>query len=117
MHKFSVREASSISDSDVTFYLSTNTNVQPTVLASNSSLNTSKVAKVLIHGWTESYQSKWIQNLTQAYIQKGDYNIIAVDYSGPASQPYFTAVSFVPQIGKCLQINLLSYKMGKCLKM
>ena len=55
--------------------------------------------KVIIHGWTEHVYSEWCMNLTEAYLKKGFYNVILVDWSSVSDDSYFSATRLVKLVG------------------
>lgn len=56
--------------------------------------------KFLVHGWTEHNYVKWYQDITKAYLKKGNYNIIGVDWSKIGDASYVDASMQVEQAGK-----------------
>lgn len=56
--------------------------------------------KIFIHGFGQSAVSDFIAQAREAYLNKGDYNIIAVDWSRLARSPfYLTAASSTKEVG------------------
>lgn len=60
----------------------------------------------LIHGYTRSHTTDWIEKATKEYLTKGDYNILQVDWSKPASQSYDISSNNTEPVGKNLHCNL-----------
>lgn len=56
----------------------------------------------IIHGWEATSNDSWVVALTDAYLARGNYNIITVDWSQIASEEYLLASSQVKGIGECL---------------
>ncbi|XP_064552767.1 pancreatic triacylglycerol lipase-like [Drosophila montana] len=92
-------------DADVSFYLYTSSN--PTkgkkISASKSSIHDSYFNKdhptrFVIHGWTKSYLDSLTIIITKAWLSRGDYNIIVVDWAD-ARTNYLAAVLAVPGAG------------------
>lgn len=54
---------------------------------------------VLIHGWVDNSNDSWVEDLTDAYIDTGDYNIITVDWSPVANLSYLVSVFDVKLVG------------------
>lgn len=68
----------------------------------NSSLDLVKASAPIIfvtHGWVSDSNRTWVWDLTDAYLEKGDYNVITVDWSGPAGNLYPSTVDDVRYIG------------------
>lgn len=63
-----------------------------------SLVNSSKPTRFLIHGWIAARNTTWFIDATDAYLIKGDYNVIQVDWSEPASQD--DALGCVESVGK-----------------
>ncbi|XP_020717837.1 phospholipase A1-like [Ceratitis capitata] len=93
----------------VVFYLYTNQNpTTPDVLVTGdaSSLSASHFdkanpTKFIIHGWQSSSDSELNPLIRDAYLSKGDYNIISVDWRKDASSlNYAYSASRVPEVGK-----------------
>ncbi|EDW67436.1 pancreatic triacylglycerol lipase [Drosophila virilis] len=92
-------------DADVSFYLYTNSN--PTngkkISASKASIyashfNQDHPTRFVIHGWTKSYLDSLSRIITNAWLSRGDYNLIVVDWAG-ARTIYLAAVLAVPGVG------------------
>lgn len=58
-----------------------------------------KETKFIVHGYFENARSEWYQNITQEYLRKGDYNIIQVDWSKPASLSYSSSAFNTRKVG------------------
>lgn len=54
----------------------------------------------LIHGWVADSNDSWVSDLTDVYLNQGNYNVITVDWSGPAGDFYPSTVQDVKYIGK-----------------
>lgn len=55
----------------------------------------------------------WVDELTDAYLEKGDYNVIVVDYSGPDGDYNPTKVKEIKKIGKRLGV-FIDEVYGNC---
>uniref|UniRef100_A0A1L8EGD6 Putative phospholipase a1-like protein n=1 Tax=Haematobia irritans TaxID=7368 RepID=A0A1L8EGD6_HAEIR len=91
----------------VTFYLYTKSN--PTtaekITATSSSIEGSHFdarhpTRITIHGWTSSKDDYVNSGIRRAYLDKGDYNMITVDWGRARSIDYATSVMAVPGVGK-----------------
>ncbi|RZC38182.1 pancreatic triacylglycerol lipase-like [Asbolus verrucosus] len=92
------------SSADVTFYLYTPTNNKTVKITPENTylLNMSKPTKIIIHG-LGSYQDQiWIDQLVRNYHTKGDYNVIAVDWSKISTRDTFYAVEAVNEVGEVI---------------
>ncbi|XP_076638115.1 pancreatic triacylglycerol lipase-like [Colletes latitarsis] len=56
--------------------------------------------KIIIHGWLGSKQSRPLLEVRDALLQKGDYNVILVDWSQMSRTPYRIASACVVGVGK-----------------
>lgn len=65
-------------------------------------MNTSKRTNFLIHGWTESRNKTWYEDLKNAILEKYDENVIQVDYSKAASNRYPIAVLLSKSIARTI---------------
>ncbi|KAH8358952.1 hypothetical protein KR093_003445, partial [Drosophila rubida] len=95
-----------ISTNAVAFYLYTRSN--PTSgqsistsgsSVSDSHFNKNNPTRFVIHGWTQSYTDSMNTEITKAWLSKGDYNIIVVDWSRARSVDYASSVIAVPGAG------------------
>ncbi|XP_044262140.1 phospholipase A1-like [Tribolium madens] len=65
-------------------------------------VNMTQPTKIIIHG-LQSYENQiWVDKMVQNYHTKGDYNIIAVDWSVISSDETFYLVSAVDDLGQYL---------------
>lgn len=72
-----------------------------TVAASN--FNPNHNTKFLIHGWNSNGQDGFNVQATAAYLARGDFNVICVDWALGAGTPnYITAVNRVSLVGAWL---------------
>ncbi|KAL7727932.1 hypothetical protein ACLKA6_019493 [Drosophila palustris] len=94
-----------LSTNDVSFYLYTKSN--PTSgkqikikgsSVSDSHFNKNHGTRIVIHGWTQGYTDSMNTAITKAWLSKGDYNVIIVDWAR-ARFEYATAVLAVPGAG------------------
>lgn len=69
-------------------------------------MNASKKIYFLTHGYRSSRQESWLDEATEALLNKADYNVVQVDWSGPASEPdEATMILEARVIGKYRLIN------------
>ena len=47
--------------------------------------------KIIIHGWTDTASSMWMNDLRRNYLKAGDFNVIIVDWSIGAFRDYLTS--------------------------
>ncbi|KAH8417466.1 hypothetical protein KR222_000498, partial [Zaprionus bogoriensis] len=95
-----------ISTNAVSFYLYTKSNpTQPQELSSkgssvtDSNFNKDHPTRIVIHGWTQSYTDSMNTEITKAWLSRGDYNIIIVDWARARSVEYASSVLAVPGAG------------------
>ncbi|XP_076638116.1 pancreatic lipase-related protein 2-like [Colletes latitarsis] len=92
----------------ITFYLYTRSNpTDPQILnvndvntLENSFFNSYRPTVIVTHGWTRSYTSPACTTIRDAYLQHGDYNVIAVDWSPISKNEYIWASMRVTMIGQ-----------------
>jgi len=91
----------------VTFYLYTKSNpkkpqqieaTRKSVQASN--FNPSKPTRFVIHGWVQSHTAEMYLDVRDAWLSKGDFNIIIVDWARGRSAEYVSSVLAIPEAGK-----------------
>lgn len=56
--------------------------------------------KIIIHGWTDSGKSIWVEEFRKNYLSVGDYNIIIIDWLPGASKEYLAATRVTRQVSK-----------------
>ncbi|XP_054081756.1 phospholipase A1-like isoform X2 [Zeugodacus cucurbitae] len=66
----------------------------------NSNFNPSNPTKVLVHGWWGNYKAAMNNNIRDAWLSHGDYNIIVVDWARARSIDYVSSVVAVPKVGQ-----------------
>ncbi|XP_055596131.1 lipase member H-like [Uranotaenia lowii] len=92
---------------DVRFYLFTPlTETEPHVFAidsvgslARSFYNRSLPVRIVIHGWMNNYTSLAIRGVKEAYLSRGEYNVIGVDWNKGASEVYFRASQYTLAVG------------------
>uniref|UniRef100_A0A1L8EGJ7 Putative phospholipase a1-like protein n=1 Tax=Haematobia irritans TaxID=7368 RepID=A0A1L8EGJ7_HAEIR len=95
-----------LSTNPVTFYLYTKSNPSGVeISATSKSINASPFdasnpTRITIHGWTSSKDDYVNSGIRRAYLDKGDYNMITVDWGRARSIDYATSVMAVPGVGK-----------------
>lgn len=62
-------------------------------------INTKYRTIIIIHGWLQNAKVAWIKQMKNAYLSKGEANIIVVDWSPYARLNYFDSFCNVPQVG------------------
>lgn len=67
--------------------------------------------KFMVHGWLDRGSNSWIQNLGNAYLDRGDYNIIAVNWQNLAQQAYPVSARIARQVGKCIVYSPQHYQI------
>lgn len=66
-----------------------------------NSVNIQLPFKFLVHGWLDWGNNSWIQNMSYAYFERGDYNVIAVNWHNLAQQTYYvSATRATRQVGR-----------------
>ncbi|UXI18070.1 nose resistant to fluoxetine protein 6-like [Sarcoptes scabiei] len=95
----------------VLFYLRTRSNPSTPELipySNNSEFFISKYfhrksdLKFIIHGYLESSDENWINEMSSALLNRGDWNVIAVDWMLGASPPYTQAVANTRLVGSII---------------
>uniref|UniRef100_A0A182PC85 Lipase domain-containing protein n=1 Tax=Anopheles epiroticus TaxID=199890 RepID=A0A182PC85_9DIPT len=57
----------------------------------NSTFDIRSPTRILIHGWLNDWKSAAVRGLAQAYVAKGAYNVIGIDWSAGASTIVYLA--------------------------
>lgn len=71
----------------------------------NSNFNVDHPTRIILHGWMGNYKSPVNTMLRDAYLKRGDYNIIIPDWSSVAGTiNYFAARNGVTEAGKKLAL-------------
>jgi pimeloyl-ACP methyl ester carboxylesterase len=81
---------------NTTFFLYTRNNpIQSTTISpvNLDSFDSTKPIKLIIHGFNDQAQNKWIINMTRELLKSEDMNVITVDWSGGNRFPYDQAVA------------------------
>lgn len=71
-----------------------------------------KPMKVLIHGWTDTGSSTWMQDVRKNYLKVGDYNVVVVDWSVGSLKDYLTSSRLTRQVSKVMILILEKYGEG-----
>ncbi|XP_030371268.1 phospholipase A1 VesT1.02-like [Scaptodrosophila lebanonensis] len=95
-----------ISTNAVNFYLYTKSNptkgqeiTSTSKSIEDSHFNKDHPTRFVIHGWTQSYTDSMNTEITSAWLSKGDFNIIVVDWARARSKDYASSVVAVPGAG------------------
>lgn len=90
-------------ESETKFYLYTKTNpnkshelsaIEPEKFK-DSHFNKCHPTKIIVHGWTKDKDDNSVQIIKNAYLQKGKFNLILVDWSPAAKQSYLLARGYI----------------------
>lgn len=68
----------------------------------NSNYNGNRPLKVVVHGWNSNGNSAVNPQVTSAFLDTQDCNVIVVDWRGLANGAYTSAVRGVPNVGQHL---------------
>ncbi|CAB3240370.1 unnamed protein product [Arctia plantaginis] len=68
----------------------------------NSNYNANRPLKVIVHGWNSNGNSAINPQVTSAFLDTQDCNVIVVDWRGVANGAYTSAVRGVPGVGQFL---------------
>ncbi|KAH8358950.1 hypothetical protein KR093_003443, partial [Drosophila rubida] len=101
--------------SDVTFYLYTHNNRkdgQQIKADDDESIHSShfdgeRATKFVIHGWKGTYKDSMNKWITSAWLSRGDFNIIVVDWAASRTENYVSAAKAVASAG---------YKVGELIE-
>ncbi|KAG5673211.1 hypothetical protein PVAND_003276 [Polypedilum vanderplanki] len=95
-------------------YVSTTLNYNFTSLQNTKYFNINKPTAVFLHGWGTSFVASVNQALAVAFISRGDYNTIIVDWSKYASDPdyYEVAASINDQATFIVQVLIQMQNAG-----
>merc|ERR1712018_178475 len=84
-----------------------------TVSLSTCGFDRSKETKILIHGFSDQGLTGWVKNFKKFYLDRGDYNIISVDWGLLAKSPWYTtAAKNSKQVGK-LVASLITFLVSE----
>ncbi|XP_054081757.1 pancreatic triacylglycerol lipase-like [Zeugodacus cucurbitae] len=109
----------------VTFYLYTNKNpskgqkiTETAKSINNSDFDANNPTRFVIHGWTQSYTAGMNKDIRAAWLGRGKYNVIIVDWARARSVEYASSVVAVPKAGQKVasMINYLVEKHGMSLE-
>lgn len=89
-----------IDTDEVTFYLFSE-DYNNTELYDNNldEVDVSIPTVFITHGWVDTSNDSWVERLTDAYLDKGDYNVITVNWSPIANLSYLVSVADVKLVG------------------
>ncbi|KAH8311880.1 hypothetical protein KR044_008444, partial [Drosophila immigrans] len=93
-------------ESDVGFYLFTHNNPKEAhqlksddASIERSHFDAERATKFVIHGWKGSYKDSMNKWITSAWLSRGDFNIIVVDWAGSRTENYLAAAKAVASAG------------------
>lgn len=103
-------DPSKVTEDDVTFYLFNKTSkTDPIVLTKDNvtALSKTKQLKVVIHGYFEHGLKKLYTDIKDQYLLSYDYNVILVDWEGPALKMYMESAANTRLVGKIIAGRIL----------
>lgn len=53
----------------------------------------------IVHGWSSAANDSFVEELTDAYLSKGEYNVVPVDWSSPADDFYTDSAEYTRDVG------------------
>lgn len=78
----------------------------------HSEINPNLPFKFIIHGWIDWGNNSWIQNLSYAFLDLDNYNIIAVNWHNLAQENYLAAAQATRGVGNN-EIKSFSFQQRK----
>ncbi|KRT80490.1 hydrolase, partial [Oryctes borbonicus] len=102
-------------EGDVIFHLFTKQNDTGIYLKDNildDTINRTIPTKFVIHGWFENETVEWLNITKDQYLQKGDYNVILVDWSRPASQELSVSAANTKPVGYAVAELITSFNFS-----
>lgn len=102
---FGCKNYANVSEKDVKFWLYTRANPDVPVLLSEDGpkqMDPHKKTIVLVHGWLCNITNERIPELKNAYLERYDAQIVAVDWSSKSIDLYTNSYCSVPKIGQIL---------------
>lgn len=100
---FVVSVQCSVSPDEVNFFYFSSEVDNTEIYANDSSLESVDVSlpiAFIIHGWEDDSNDTWVEDLTDLYVEKGEYNVITVDWAEPADSFYIVSVEDVRAVGE-----------------
>lgn len=91
-----------VSPKDITFILHLPKNKTHILDPKKSTIDATIPTKIIVHGWQASGTDEKNSELAEAYHNRGDYNVIAVDWSEHAKKVYVHASSSTKDIGRLI---------------
>lgn len=87
-------------EEDITFYLYTRNQSEVQITLKNIHvIDTTKDLRFVIHGWNATHNATWVIQLTEAFLQAEDLNVILVDWTQVAVQSGDVAMANADQTG------------------
>lgn len=95
-----------VQEDQVSFYLHTRNSAEVQITANNfATIDATKTFHFIAHGWVASHETQWVQNITAAYLERDDCNVIQVDWKEPADQPHYVSSNNTKGVGLFLPIT------------
>lgn len=90
-----------VTEDQVTFYLHKRDSRELQLTNDNlASVDATKNVRLIVHGWIASHNENWVQKLTNAYLQQEDCNVVQVDWTEPADEPFYVSANNTKQVGR-----------------
>ena len=64
-----------------------------------TSFNSSRPTKIIVHGFIDNGFVQWIQDLSEALLDYGDFNVVAVDWGGGSGSLYSQSAANTRLVG------------------
>lgn len=91
-----------VTEDQVTFYLRTKNLAETQITANNfDTIDASKIFHIIIHGWISSHDTEIFKNMTDAYLEQDDCNVILVDWREPAAEAVYVSANNTKGVGLC----------------
>lgn len=89
-----------VKEDQVNFFLHTRNSDEIQITDKNiDSIDANKVFYFITHGWNANRHLGWVQDLTAAYLEREDCNVIQVDWREPNAVPLYVAGHNTKDVG------------------
>lgn len=99
-----------LNDTQVQLLLYTRQNRKSPIIVSDNStieINRDRDFKFIIHGWLSEAASEWTEEMKESFLDKGDYNVVKVDWHEPAHFRYSLSSQATREVGRIVAETIL----------